>query len=181
MRTLTIVAVGLLIMGAGTVMAQDVTRDYDHSTDFSKYHTFMWIKEPRPENPLMKQRIIDAVNAQLEAKGLTQVDTGADLGISANVATRQEQTLETFYDGFPGWGWNRWGGYWGGPAVANVYTYQVGTLVVDLFDTQTKQVVWWASATDTVSSNPEKNSKKLEEAVTKMFKHYPPKGTRETD
>src|SRR5262249_8812552 len=89
--------------------------DYDHSKDFSKYHTFMWIRQPKPENPLMKQRIIDAVNAQLEAKGLRLVEEGADLGIAVHTATREQHTLDNFYDGFPGWGWYRWGGYWADP------------------------------------------------------------------
>jgi hypothetical protein len=160
---------------AGIAIAQDMQTDYDKTADFSQYHTFMWIKQPKTENPLMKQRIIDAVNAQLEAKGFRLVTHDADLGISANTATREEHTLEGFYDGFPGWGWHR---YWG---PTTIQTYEVGTLVIDLFDSATKQVKWWASATDTVSSKPEKNAKKLNEAVEKMFKHFPPKGKRETD
>jgi len=62
-----------------------------------------------------------------------------------------------------------------------VDTYQVGTLVVDLFDTETKQVVWWSTASDTVSDKPEKNAKHLNEAVEKMFKDFPPKTERLSD
>ncbi len=127
----------------------------------------------------MKQRIIERVNSQLESRGLHLVESNADLGVSANTATREEHTLQTFYDGFPGWGWYRWGEFWG-PTTTIIDTYQVGTLVVDFFDTKTKQVVWWASATNTVSHKPEKNVKRLNEAVAKMFKHFPPV-ERETD
>ena len=165
----------MFLMTAGVAMAQDIQTDYDHKADFSKYQTFMWIKQPKTENPFMQQRIVDAVNAQLQAKGLRLVTSNADLGVSGNTATREEHTLDGFYDGFPGWGWHR---YWG-PQI--VETYTVGTLVVDLFDSATKQVVWWASASDTVSDKPEKNEKKVNEAVAKIFKHFPPKGTRETD
>ena len=175
MRSLTILTFLVFLLTGGVAFAQDVQTDHSKTTDFSKYHTFMWIKEPKTENPLMKQRVIDAVNAQLEAKGLRLVYHDADLGISANTATREEHTLEGFYDGFPGWGWHR---YWG---PTTIETYEVGTLVVDLFDTESKQVVWWASATDTISSKPEKNEKKLNEAVEKMFKHFPPKSRSETD
>jgi hypothetical protein len=92
------------MLGASVALAQDVKTDYDHTVNFSKYRTFMWVKEPKTTNPLMKDRIIEAVNAQLEAKGLRLVQDKADLGISANAATKEKQTLESFYDGFPGWG-----------------------------------------------------------------------------
>ena len=175
MRIIKILLLCILIMTAGVAVAQDIKTDYDHKADFSQYKTFMWIKEPKPENPLMKQRIIDAVNSQLEEKGLHMVTRNADLGVSANTATREEHTLQSFYDGFlGGWGWHH---HWGpGPVTAFVDTYEVGTLVVDLFDTHTKQVVWWGTATDTISDKAEKNAEHLNKAVEKMFKDFPPKG-----
>ena len=185
MRTLVTLTFCVFVMTTAVAIADEIKRDYDHTTNFSKYKTFMWITEPKPDNPLMKQRIIDAVNNQLELRGLRLVTENGDLGVAANAATREEHSLETFYDGFPGWGWYGpdgwygpgWGwGYWG-PATTQVYTYEVGTLVVDLVDSQTKQVVWWGSATDTVSSKPEKNTKKLRESVGKMFKYFPPIST----
>jgi len=176
-RTIKAAVLCAFMMVASLAIAQDIKTDYNHSVDFSKYKTFMWIKEPKTENPLMKERIIDAVNMELQLKGLRLVTSGADLGISANTATKEEHTLDSFYNGFPGWGWHR---YWG-PAPVVVETYEVGTLVVDLFDTQTKQAVWWGAATDTVSEKPEKNTKHLNKAVEKMFKDFPPRTERHTD
>ena len=57
--------------------------------------------------------------------------------------TQDHQTLNTYYDGFGG-GW-RWGGGFG-DATTTVDHYKVGTLVVDLFDAQTKQLVWRGSS-----------------------------------
>src|SRR5689334_20170450 len=106
----------------------------------------MWVKEPQPQNPLMKQRIMDAINAQLQLRELRLVNENADLAISANVATQERHTLQSFYDDFPGWGWHRMWGPGPGYGTVTVDTYQVGTLVVDLFDTHNKEVVWWGSA-----------------------------------
>ena len=91
----------------------------------------MWIKEPKTTDPLMRQRIIEDVNSALTAKGLHVVTANADLAIAAHAATKEERTLNTFYDGFGG-GW-RWGGRFGS-ATTTVNTYEVGTLVVDIFD-----------------------------------------------
>jgi hypothetical protein len=79
--------------------------DYDHAASFSKYRTFMWAKEPEPDDPFMKQRIINAVNLQLKAKGL-ESSTQADLAIVANTSTQEIQTVNTYYSG------GSWGGGW---------------------------------------------------------------------
>ena len=131
----------------------------------------MWIKEPKPTNPLMRQRIIDDVNTALASKGLTLVTADADVAVAAHAATQQERTLNTFYDGFGG-GWRWRGGF--GSATTTVNFYEVGTLVVDLFDAKTKEALWRGTATKTLSGNPQKNAESLNRAVVKMFKNYPP-------
>ena len=50
----------------------------------------------------------------------------------------------------------------------------VGTLVVDLFDAKTKQLMFRGSAQDEISDKPEKNAKKLAKASDKLFKDFPP-------
>ena len=163
------VGLGLILLIAIVAFAQKVTTDYDHAANFSQYKTFMWLKEPNTEDPLMKQRIIDAVNTELTEKGLQLVRDNADLNVAAHISTRQKQTLNTFYDGYPGWGWGM-----GGMATTTVQTYEVGTLVVDLFDSGTKRVIWRGTATATVPDKPEKKEKKIEKALDKMFKDFPP-------
>ena len=153
--------------------AQDVKTDYNTTTDFSQYKTFSWIKEPQTSNPLTRQRVIDDVNAALKAKGLQLVTSDADVCIAAHAATKEQQTLDTFYDGFGGgWGW-RWGGGFG-MATTTVETYEIGTLVVDIFDSRTKEAIWRGTASKTLSGNPQKNAASLNRAVEKMFKNFPP-------
>jgi hypothetical protein len=72
----------LAMLLATSALAQKVTTDFSKDVDFRQYKTFMWIKEPKPANPLVRQRIIDNVNAALEAKGLKLVTADADLAIA---------------------------------------------------------------------------------------------------
>ena len=50
----------------------------------------------------------------------------------------------------------------------------MGTLVVDLFDTNTKKLIWHGSASDTLSDKSDKNIKRLNSDVQRMFDHFPP-------
>ncbi len=170
---------GLVMLLATSALAQKVTTDHAKDADFAQYKTFMWIKQPVTTDPLMRQRIIDDVNSALAAKGLTLVTADADMAIAAHAATKTERTLDTFYDGFGG-GW-RWRGGGFGSATTRVNTYQVGTLVIDLFDAKTKEAIWRGTATKTLSDKPEKNAESLNKAITGMFKVFPPNSQRRSN
>jgi hypothetical protein len=154
-----------------TLLAKVVV-DYSQSTDFSKYHTYSWLKV-QAGDPLWPDRIKAAVDSQLVAKGWQKVADGGDASISAFGATQTQPRLETFYTGFGG-GW-RWRGFDDGMAVTTVDKEAVGTLVVDIFDTPTKKLIWRATATDALTDNPDKNEKKMDKAIAEMFKNFPPK------
>lgn len=61
-----------------------------------------------------------------------------------------------------------------GNATTMVENYKVGTLVVDLFDSKTKTLIWRGSASDTLSNKSANNIKNLDKGVQKMFEHFPP-------
>ena len=163
-------SVGIAVLFATASFAQQVKTDYDRSADFSQYKTYSWEKV-QTQDPLLVDRIKEAVNADLTAKGLTPVDSRGDIAIVAIEMTKNQHTLNTFYDGFGG-GW-RWGGGFG-DATTTVDNYKVGTLVLDLFDAKTKKVIWRGSSTDTLSDKSDKNIKNLDKGVQKMFDHFPP-------
>jgi hypothetical protein len=183
MRFLRLVlSLALTTAVASSALAQTVRTDYDKSVDFAQYKTFMWIQPPKTNDPLMAQRMVDDVDAALAAKSLQLVTDNADLAIAAHAATQERHTLNTFYDGFGGgWGWRRFGGGGIGSATTTDDTFEVGTFVVDIFDCKTKQAIWRGTSTKTLSDDPQKNAKSLNEAVTKMFKEFPPaiKSTRQ--
>jgi len=164
-----------LIFAAASVA--EVKTDYDRTTDFSHYKTYSWGKV-HTQNPLGGDRIKAAVASALAAKGWTEVESGGDVFIMAMEMTEDHRALQTYYDNFgDGWGWRLWGGGFGdgfGSSTTTEETYRVGTLVVDLFDTNTKKLIWRGSATDTLSDKSDKNIKKLSSDVRRMFDHFPP-------
>jgi hypothetical protein len=163
-----LVSIALVLFTAVSFAAQ-VKTDYNHSANFGQYKTYSWEKV-QTKDPLMVDRIKDAVNKALTAKGWTQVDSGGDVSLVALEITKNQQTLNTFYDGFGG-GW-RFGGF--GDSTTTTENYKVGTLVVDLFDAKSKSLIWRGSSSDTLSNNADKNTKNLDKGVQKMFEHFPP-------
>jgi hypothetical protein len=151
------------------------TADYDHSVNFGKYHTYSWIGV-NVQEPLWNDRITKAIDAQLTAKGWSKVASGGDASISAVGSTQTEQSLDTWYSGGFGGGWGHRGWWGGGPGIATttVENTPVGTLHIDIFDSQSKKVIWHGDSSDTLSQKPEKNETKLEKAVAELFKKFPP-------
>src|ERR1700692_3000098 len=160
----------------GAAFAQQVKTDFDHQANFSRYKTYSW-QEIKPANSLWDARIKSAADAQLAAKVWTQVDSGGDVSMVAIATSQTERTLQTFYDAMGG-GW-RWGGFGGmGEATTTEQDYKEGTLVVDMYDAKTKQLIWRGSAEDTLSDKEAKNEKNLDKGVAKMFKGFPPGSAR---
>ena len=168
------VSMALVLLFVGKSWAGDVKTDYDRNANFGNYKTYSW-QQVKTQDPLVADRIKSAVNAALAAKGWMQVDSGGDISIVGMEITKKQQSLNTFYDGFGGgWGWRGFGGGGFGEATTTTETYKVGTLIVDLFDTKTKQLVWRGNSSDTLSNNSDKNIKNLDKDVQKMFKQFPP-------
>jgi hypothetical protein len=64
-----------------------------------------------------------------------------------------------------------------GTAETQVIPERVGTLTVDVFDGNPKQLIFRGQATDSISGNAEKNDKKMEHDVSEMFKKLPVKAS----
>src|ERR1700758_2609120 len=166
-------AVPLFLIALTTaVFADNVKVDYDHSANFNQVKTYSWSKI-RTANSIWDERVKDAIDKELTAKGWTQVPSGGDVALMALEKTSVHQQYDTFYDGFGGW---RWGGGIG-ESTTSVDNYKVGTLIVSMFDGNSKQLIWRGTSSSDLSGNPDKNTKKIDKDVAKMFKNFPPKAS----
>lgn len=166
--------------------AADVRTDYDHNVNFEEFHTYSW-GQVQTSDPFWAPRIKHAVNQALTARGWQEVPSGGQVTVMAVGSVHDQQQYQTFYNGLgPGWGWGRpgWGGWrgWGvgtGISTTNVENTPVGTLVVDLYQTSDKQLIWRGTSSGTVSDKTENNIKNLNKDIDKMFEKFPPKEKQE--
>jgi uncharacterized protein DUF4136 len=184
MRHITM-AMGLLV--AAGCAGQQVTTDYSPATPFSQFRTYALVTPPDTGGQqLLDQRVRNAVEAQLTAKGLTPANRdSADVYVGYGMVDKTHTDIYTYRDGWgwgSGWGWRywRWGVAWPTTTHRQIETYTDGTVVVNLVDAKTKQVVWEGKAADAVSlpvSNPVRATKDVDAAVAKLFTKYPPQST----
>jgi len=174
-------ALGVTLAGAPALQAQNVSTDYDHNANFSGYHTFSFYRV-QTANPLFEQRVRDAITRDLQSRGWQMVPSGGDIAITAIGDVQNTQEYTTFYNGLgPGFGWRGWGwwggyGWRGGDTTTTVETIPVGTLMVDLYDTNSHNLVFRGRATDELhKKHTDKNIELVNKAVDKIFDHFPPK------
>jgi hypothetical protein len=175
-KQVTFLAAFLLM--AACAFGQDTHYNYDRSANFVTYKTYQWVDIPGAGVPdqLIDQAIKRAVDEQLTQKGLTKVEKNADLYIGYQVAVNREKSISLWGTSDGPLGWGGWGGWGMCTAQGQTSTIYVGTLLVDLYDAGSKQLVWRGDATKTINlkKDPEKNYKNLQKAMAKLFKNYPP-------
>jgi hypothetical protein len=160
-----------LLLFCSLAFAQSVYVNHSPNANFSQFHTYAWGQQPNPNeitSPFMAQEAQTQINAQLQTKGLRLVEESQspDLIVVASGGRMVQTSYNAWNTG--GWGWG------GGMTTITPEQDVVGTLVVDLYDTKAKQLVWRGIAKGTLSeTNSDKNMKLVDKAVAKMFKRFP--------
>jgi hypothetical protein len=174
MRRVTTATVAVLAL-AGSALAGDVTVDYDKTANFGAVKTFS-LKLATPwGNPIGEKRMTDEMTQALVAKGWATAPEGeADAQVVLHGASKTKHSLNTFYSGMGGYGWRGWEGGGFGTASTSVSDYTEGTLVVDIYEAKSKQLLWRGVAQGELKDTPEKREKQLAKVTDKLFKDFPP-------
>jgi hypothetical protein len=162
---------GLVLFAACSSVS--VKEDYNPSTDFTKYKSYKFYDGETPQgdqlaaNPLVKERLMRAVDEQMVQKGFKKVEGGAADLIVVMVAGVQQKAQVTQTGGY---GWYGHGGY------TDIDYYKEGTLVIDMVDASAKSLVWRGTGTGTLSENAtvEDAEYNARQNVTKMLQNFPP-------
>ena len=168
-RFLVVAALMMGTVSCGySIKSTTATTDYDTKVDFSNYNTFFTIKGNSSGNRIVDDQLISSVQNVLTEKGWLEVPEGEGRAVVVvHTATKTNHTYRTFYEGWGGW-------HWTGPGSAGfVEDYQVGTVVVTIFDAETKRAIWRGFATDAPSDSSQREAKTTEKAVVKIFKSLP--------
>jgi hypothetical protein len=155
-----------------------VNHDYDNQADFAALKSFAWVNVPttavgdvrsaQERNSLLDKRIKSAVGNELTAKGYLMNESAPDFLLLYHTGAEDKINVTDWGYGYPG-------PYWYGRNVS-VYQYTQGTLIVDIIDAKTKQLIWRGTAEGTIDpdASTEKREARLNEAVAKLMANFPP-------
>jgi uncharacterized protein DUF4136 len=180
MKRFLILAGLIALASMAPTLAVSVKEDYNPKTDFSKYKTFQLKPGTPAPSPLTQAKIENAIVTQLTLKGLTEGRDNADLIIYTHVKVSVEKAMDVTSFGYGGYfGWSGWGGEFGGTSV-NVVDIPMGTLMVDMVDRESQQMVWRGIAHGTIHANStaEKSEKRINAGVAKLLKKFPPRAKK---
>ena len=139
-RLVTAGLIALLVPAAA--LAQKVSYDYDKSANFASFKTYAHKDGTKVGQPLIDERNVAAIDAQMAEKGFTKSETSPDVFVVYHVAFDKQKDISTYSSGYGG-GYGPYGWGWGGgmsTSTTQVRDIVVGTLVLDMADAKKGQL-----------------------------------------
>ena len=177
LRRLTLaLALTALIAGCATTT---VHVDYDRDAVLNSYETFSWMPTEetslKPYSPMLHDRMVAAVENKLEEGGIRRVkEVEPDLYVTYHYSSRDEYKFNTASFGYS-YGPSYTNSYWGptgGATQVSAQVYQKGTLVIDIWDAKTTNLIWRGIAEKVASDDLRKSEEAIFKAVDKMVAEF---------
>lgn len=186
---------GLIFAVATGCSSISVTTDHDHSANFQGLTTYDWMPGPQklPDDPRIDDAALDtqirrAIAQSLDAKGYQRrVSQNPDFYIGYHAAVEKSLAVTTIdsyygYDVERSWGLHPKGGGASHDGLGTIggrvyaYTYDQGTLILDIVDPTMKHLMWRSVAKAAVDHEalPEASRPQIEEVVARMLANFPP-------
>lgn len=178
----TIVVLALLAIGTGCSFV-DIKHQYDSNTDFLQFKTYIWMQSSNKstkykDNSLefdaqYEDRIRAAIDVELTRKKLKKVSVpDADLVVAFHTVVKNLVQKDASYT----WSYNDLG--YSRPASIHVteYHYRHGTLILDIIDAKTKNVVWTGTAAGFLDlyKSKDRQENRIKDVMYKLLKNFPP-------
>jgi hypothetical protein len=159
----------LLLLAIWPAAAQKIDVEFDESAIFERYKTFHIVegqlnaKAAALNSDLTRRKIENDIRKRLTEKELMEVEIKPDLNVRFTLGQARKTEIEAYPAGWRGLGTRR---------VRVAYTQ--GTLVINLRDTNRKELVWRSIAVEE-KNDPMQISQHLDDMVRKSIDKYPPK------
>jgi hypothetical protein len=184
-KTILAVVAGIAVIAVGCSSIK-VRTDYDDLASFREFRTYTWIEngsgskgDPAVASPLTGRRIQNAVDSELIRRGYRRTDAGSpDFYVAYNVlSTRRTDITSTgdpyghrYYVGY------RSARYHGMGVDVSTSHWVESTIILDVIDASTNEVVWrgWATTDLDQNPSPDRVSFYVERAIAKILDEFPP-------
>lgn len=187
MRKISKLSLLVLLVALSSCATVKVVSNKDKEVDFTKYKTYSFLgweaNSDKVLSQIDKDRFHQAFGKELERRGLKRVKQNGDMMISLFIVFDDKTAVSAYnnyyggaHGGMYGGGYSRYSYGWGYGYSSTRYTqqdYNVGTLVMDVFDRGSKKQVWQGVATKTVNENIDKREKSIPRTVESLMRRFP--------
>src|ERR1035438_975496 len=179
MRALPLSAVLLSLALRGACRSYDLSYDYDVTATYGRYHTFDYYTSKKGTGgttTLMDKRVRAAVERELQTKGFAmETKADPDFLVTYYPVVHNRKVRTTVRSGW-GWGYRPFYGG-GGVATSTVRNYKEGTIVIEMVDFKSNQMIWQGAANGALTGldNPEDANEVVSKAVRDILAKFPPK------
>ena len=175
-RTLGWITSAVVLVACSSVKVQT---EYDKATNFKAYDSYAYLpRDPGPEqaptarDPRIREAVMKSIDGALNAKGFKRVEPDQSPALLVAVHGFANNRIEVQSYGYH-YAATPYGFYPGlATSAVDVRQYRDGTLIIDLIDSTTKEMVWRGTATDTFSPGAE--AKTIASAIEKTLAEFPP-------
>ena len=177
----------LLATGCGPT----ISSDRDETLPIPAGATYVWHGaadvsrqqvDPTIQNDIVHQRIQNAIDSQMKAKGFIETTDSATAHFALRyyLALQQSTQLVTTTTGVGwgggwGYGWG-WGGWGGGISTTTPVTSTDGGLVIDVLQNANGKLVWRGQVTGQVGSKAP-STERVNQVVTEVMATFKPDGS----
>jgi hypothetical protein len=161
---LTVLIAVLIVAATLGCSPYSIKSDFDRETNYTAYRSFAMHEGSalKTHAELIYDRVARAITREMEAKGYQEAAPDqADILIAVHASTWTSVESTTYGYRY------RW-------PVVDVQFYDEGTLVIDIVDKKTNEMVWRGAATGVLSDNPGQDEQKVAEVVGAILAKYPP-------
>lgn len=172
LRLAVVTATALVFSSCATM---NVSSQVQRDLSFSQYHTFEWgepdtlpADDPRLATPFFRDHLEGAVERALAGKGFAHAASAAVADLLLHYHASIDERIDV----------NRTDSRYGyqGTGGVTVNTFEAGTIVIDVVDTNTNRVVWRGWAQQDLGGaidNPDQLADLIDEAVSRMMARFP--------
>ncbi|HJP29089.1 MAG TPA: DUF4136 domain-containing protein [Candidatus Latescibacteria bacterium] len=174
MRRLLLICAWLVPVLSGCT-AITVQHDFDPDVDFSRYQTFAWLPRTAEQSgthgnlsgPFVEKRIRKSLAEGLARSGLRYTPESADVLVAYQLHYERKQEVQVGAYGHIRTPYAR---------AIDVRKYREGTLIVDLVDPLTEQLIWrgWGISDLQRAVDPQEEQELIDLTVQKILERYPP-------
>lgn len=157
--------------------------DFDPTVGFASLQSFTWLEPPAVEgadpfadNTLLRKRLRAAIELALGARGFRRVEDPEEADFLATYSVILEENIRDngsigvgSYGGYRRYGF---GGVYSSPSIR---VYQESTLIIDLLDPQSKDLLWRGWGSGIVGTRDRMRSEeRLRDGVRMILDRFPP-------